>query len=238
MINTILFDLDGTLLPLDTDEFIAAYFNAVSKELKNIFTAEEVKKYFWHATWATTNNTDPNKTNEEVFFEDFFKNTTISKKQLMELLGNFYKYDFKNIGENIQGNKQIIKSAKILKNKGYKLVLATNPLFPKSVLIDKIKWTGLDHRMFSFITSFEHMHYCKPKLEYYKEILQIIGKKSSDCLMVGNHIDEDMIAKEIGITTFLITNNYIGNLKDNKNIDQRGTYDDFLQFVEELPKIQ
>ena len=32
-ITTVLFDLDGTLLPMDQDEFVKAYFGALAKKM-------------------------------------------------------------------------------------------------------------------------------------------------------------------------------------------------------------
>lgn len=236
MIDTILFDLDGTLLSMDTDEFIKNYFAALSVKLKDYFTPEEVVKYFWSSTEYMINNVNPNKTNEEAFFEDFYQYID-DVGELNDVLDEFYKKDFNSIKEVSEVNKNIVESIKVLKAKGYDLVVATNPLFPLTAILNRIEWAGLDKEDFIFITSFEEMHFCKPQIQYYSEILDKINKNSTKCLMVGNDVEEDMIAKEIGIDTYLIIDNIIGDLSDDKNIDHHGTYKDFYNFVLNLPII-
>ncbi|HZJ85996.1 MAG TPA: HAD family hydrolase [Erysipelotrichaceae bacterium] len=238
MMNTILFDLDGTLLSMDTDEFIKLYFKAVAVKLKDYFTFEEVSKYFWQSTQYMINNTDPNKTNEEAFFEDFYKHSQGRDKEISDLLDDFYGNEFNEIKHVTSENSNIIKSIQVLKEKGYKLVVATNPLFPKKAILSRIMWAGLDPKDFKLITSFEKMHYTKPHVNYYRQILEKISKDPSECLMVGNDIQEDMVSKEIGIQTYLITDNLIGDINNDENIDHQGDYNDFLNFIENLPTLK
>ena len=237
MIDTILFDLDGTLLSMDTDEFIRKYFNALSIKLKDYFTYDEVTKYFWNSTQYMINNTDSSKTNEEAFFEDFFQHVD-DVDELTKVLDEFYRVDFDKVKEVSEVNKYIVESIKLLKDKGYNLVVATNPLFPLPAILNRIEWAGLDKDDFMFITSFEIMHYCKPNINYYSEILSEINKDASQCLMVGNDVKEDMIAKEIGISTYLITDNIIGSVNDSKNIDEFGEYKDFYKYVLKLDNVK
>lgn len=238
MINTILFDLDGTLLSMDTDEFIKKYFKALSIKLNDYFTPEEVVKYFWNSTQYMIKNTDQSKTNQEVFFEDFYKNVDKADEKLNNLLDDFYAKDFNSIKEVSEVSENIVNSIALLKDKDYQMVVATNPLFPIAAILNRIEWAGLNKDDFIFITSFEDMHFCKPQINYYREILHKINKDVSECLMVGNDIDEDMVANEIGIKTYLITDNLIGDLEDDKNIMHQGDYSDFCKFVKDLPKLK
>lgn len=129
----------------------------------------------------------------------------------------------------------MIESVNILKEKGYDLVVATNPLFPKSAILNRIDWAGLNEEDFIFITSFEEMHFCKPNLDFYREILHKIDKEPSSCIMVGNDVKEDMIVNEIGVRTYLIEDYIIGNIEEDKNINYKGNYEDFYKFARELP---
>lgn len=237
MLKTILFDLDGTLLPIDTEVFTKRYFRALSIKLKDYFTPEQLTKNIWSSTNCMIRSLDSKKTNKDVFFEDFYKNVDIEAQILNPIFDEFYDKDFNNLQEGINENNYIVKSVKLLKEKGYKLVVATNPLFPKVAILHRIKWAGLDENDFEFITSFEEMHYCKPQLEFYKEILEKIDEKPSKCMMVGNDIAEDMKAKELGMTTYLIEDYIIGNIEDNKNIDYKGNYEEFYNFCKGLPSL-
>lgn len=238
MITTILFDLDGTLLPMDTEIFTKRYFAELAIKLKEYFTPEEVAKNIWTSTKYMIGNIDPNKTNEEAFFEDFYGRINHEEKILNPIFEDFYEKDFNNIKNVATQNKYIIEAVKLLKDKGYNLVVATNPLFPEKAILHRIEWAGLNKEDFMFITSFEKMHYCKPQLKFYEEILDNISKQPFNCIMVGNDIEEDMIAKTLGMKTYLIEDHIIGTVRNDNNIDYRGSYEDFYEFAKNLPKIK
>lgn len=238
MLTTILFDLDGTLLPMDTEVFTKKYFKELAIKLKDYFTPEEITKNVWTSTKYMINNLDVNKTNEECFFEDFYERVNQEAEVLNPIFEDFYEKDFNNIRSVATQNEHMIKAVSILKDKGYNLVIATNPLFPERAVLHRVEWAGLNIEDFIFITSFEKMHYCKPQLKFYEEILDNIKKKPSSCMMVGNDIAEDMIAKELGMKTYLIEDHIIGKTEENKNIDYKGSYLDFYEFAKALPNLK
>lgn len=236
MLTTILFDLDGTLLPLNMDKFIEAYFKGICTKLKDYFEPKELSRLVWEATNKMIESNDQEKSNEEVFFEYFYKKTTHRPEEINPIFEDFYVNEFVRLKEITRENPLIIEGVRILKDKGYNLVVATNPLFPKRAITHRIEWAGLDQEDFIFITSFENMHFCKPKIEYYREILTYIDKKPTECMMVGNDVEEDMISKEIGLQTFLIEDHVIQRENNIQNVDYKGNYEDFLKFAIELPK--
>lgn len=238
MINTILFDLDGTLLPMDTDLFIKKYFKALSIKLKDYFTLEEVTKHMWASTKYMMKNMEIEKTNQDAFFEDFYKTVDHKAEVLNPIFDEFYEKDFNKIKDVSEKNNHMIESVNILKEKGYDLVVATNPLFPKSAILNRIDWAGLREEDFIFITSFEEMHFCKPNLDFYREILHKIDKEPSSCIMVGNDVKEDMIVNEIGVRTYLIEDYIIGDIEEDKNINYKGDYKDFYKFAKKLPSFK
>ncbi len=234
MIDTFLFDLDGTLLPQDSKDFIGIYY----RELCSVFEcnpdAKAVIGKVIKATEAMLIN-DGKKTNCEVFIENFSKlinETTIDS--YIEKFENFYNSGYLKIGEAVEAEPLIKKSIQLLKEKGYDLVVATNPLFPKEATYKRIEWAGLDVRDFMHITTYENSCYCKPNIKYYNEILEVTGKKPEQCIMVGNDVQEDIIVSKLGIKTFLITNHIINRSKDEIKSDYMGTYSDFYNFVTSL----
>ncbi|MBQ3219620.1 MAG: HAD hydrolase-like protein [Clostridia bacterium] len=64
------------------------------------------------------------------------------------------------------------------------------------------------------------------------QILQKIGAKTEECLMVGNDVGEDMIATEkLGMQVFLLTDDLI-NKTDRKVSDfPNGNFDDLIKFL-------
>ncbi|MDD5919413.1 MAG: hypothetical protein PUD73_10075 [bacterium] len=64
-VTAILFDLDGTLLPMDQNEFIHAYFSALAKKVAPLgFAQEPFLASMWKGTGAMLKN-DGARTNRE-----------------------------------------------------------------------------------------------------------------------------------------------------------------------------
>ena len=67
MIDTILFDLDGTLLPMDNDIFTKGYFKGLAAELIPFgYDAKPLVDAVWHGTAAMVKN-DGSRPNCEAF---------------------------------------------------------------------------------------------------------------------------------------------------------------------------
>ena len=237
MKKVILFDLDGTLLPMDQDKFTKAYFYALLKKLAELglpAQSEEERtalaKAVWSGTYAMMNN-DGSCTNEERFFLDFSTVLNIDISHLKPHLDGFYKDEFNEVSAVCGKNSLVPKIISDLKGRGYRLAVATNPLFPLRANEARLSWAGLSLSDFEYCTCYENSRYCKPKLEYYRGILDILGVSAADCLMVGNDVREDMAAKELGMDVFLITD-YILNV-ENRDIDefQHGSWADFEEYI-------
>ena len=98
----------------------------------------------------------------------------------------------------------------------------------------RVKWAGLDKEDFALITTFEDYNYCKPNLDYYRQVIEKLGVKPEDCVMVGNDVSEDMIAQQLGMKVFLLTDCIIN--KENKDISvyPNGGFDQLKEFIENL----
>ncbi len=237
MIKTILFDLDGTLLPLNMDKFLKRYFKELSIKFRDFFKAEELTKLIWESTEYMINNTDGNKTNAHAFFENFYSKIPYDSEDIDILFNDFYNNDFYKIGDMTSKSQTMVAAVNLLRDKGYELVVATNPLFPKQAILDRIEWAGLDREDFIYISCFEEMHYCKPHIQFYEELLSIIDRRGEECMMVGNDLEEDMVAKKIGISTYLIEDFKIQRENDMSMVDNHGMYRDFYKFIGKLPQL-
>jgi FMN phosphatase YigB (HAD superfamily) len=236
MIDTILFDLDGTLLPLDMEKFMDIYFHEMGYMFKDMIDPRLLVKYIWTATEEMVVNTEY-KTNEEVFMNKFSELVGGDISKYIERFDIFYDTKFNKVREAVQSQSLVRESISILKEKNYRLVVATNPLFPLKAILHRIEWAGLDSKDFMYISSYEENHYCKPQLHFYKEILGITGKEPEQCMMVGNDVQEDLIALKLGIKTFLIKNYMIHRTQEAIDSTYTGEYEDFYNFVRELPKV-
>lgn len=238
MIDTLLFDLDGTLLPLDMEIFTLKYFNELCNKFKSIFEPRALQEAVWASTKYMICNTQKEKTNKDCFFEDFQTRIDHDLEELFPIFDEFYNKDFVNIRDSVNPNPVVKEFVKILKDKGYNLVVATNPLFPKEAIFHRIDWAGLNADDFKLITTYENMHYCKPNLQYYEEILEFIDKKPDSVMMVGNDVQEDIISSKLGLKTFLIEDCLIDRKSPVYIPDYRGSMSDFYEFVNKLPRLK
>lgn len=236
-ITTVLFDLDGTLLSIDMNDFENIYYSSLSTSFQTFMPSEKFMPMLYSALKTMIMNKDQ-RTNEEVFM-DAMRAYVGNELPLYEKhFEKFYEKDFSVLRNAVNENPVMLKSLEILKNKGYELVIATNPLFPKKAIDQRIAWAGLVPQDFSYITYFEQSHFCKPHVEYYEEILSSIGKNPDECMMVGNDAEEDLAAGNLGITTYLITNHLLNRKKLDYKADYEGTYEDYLQFVKSMPAVR
>ncbi len=235
-IKAVLFDLDGTLLPMDQDVFVNAYFGGLSQKLKSRgYNPEDLIKAVWQGTKAMIIN-NGKTTNEQVFWQSFstvFGERVFADKPYFD---EFYKTEFGKIKEICGVHSGAPKLIKTLKQKGTKVALATNPIFPKIATENRISWAGLSFDEFEYVTTYENCKHSKPNLNYYKEIANKLGVECNECVMVGNDVGDDMVAKTLGMQVFLLTDNLIN--KENCDISEfpNGNFDDLCDFLFELLK--
>lgn len=234
--NTVLFDLDGTLLPINGEAFEAIYFKGLSSYFLDKYEPKEFIKLIWTATKAMVLDTS-SKTNEEAFMDALQALVNEDITWMQERFNQFYLNEFDQIKIAVTPNPSIQEAVKLLKEKGYRLIIATNPMFPKIAIEKRILWTGCDRNDFEYVTSFEKNHYCKPQLKFYEEVLSDLDLDASQCLMVGNDINEDMIVSKLNMSTYLITNHVIQDTIIPDSVNYSGNYDDFYQFVKSLEPV-
>lgn len=236
MLNTVLLDLDATVLPMNMDEFVQKYFHEMAKMFNDLIDGKLLAGYVMNSTEHMIRNLE-DRSNEEVFFERFAELIDGDVKVFQNRFDEFYDAGFLNAKSATQQSETMINAAKLLQKKGYTLVLATNPLFPMRANHHRIAWAGLSPDDFTYISSIENNNYCKPHLEYYREVLEAIGKNPEDCMMVGNDALEDMIAAKLGIKTYLVEDHLLNKHNVEIKADHRGKYEDFYLFVKELPDL-
>ena len=243
--NTVLFDLDGTVLPMDMKEFLDTYIKLLKDYVASSgYDGEAVIKSVWAGFYAVVKN-DGMLTNEELFWKVFMETIKETypdadnkfKRKMEKTCNKFYSSTFSMVRYITKPSQDCFDAIMMLKEKGYNLVLATAPVFPQVATYERLSWTGLRPEDFSYITTYENCCYTKPNLKYYEHLLKVIDKDPGDCLMVGNDVKEDMCASELGIDVFLL-DEYILN-DDNLSIEpyKSGNWSLFKEYVSNLPVI-
>lgn len=239
MIDTILFDLDGTLLPMNQELFINHYGKALLEKCFPKYGEQSQELiYILLKSINVMYVNDGRLTNEELFWEYFSKKIDIKREKIEPFLNDFYNNEFKEIMEACHPSELAKQAVDLLKEKGYKLVITTNPFFPQIATFNRVKWAGLNPSDFELITVFENSHFCKPNLKYYEEVLSKINKKPSNCLMVGNDVLEDGIIENLGIPCYLINDCLINAKNLEIKTKYQGSFKDFVEFVKNLPNLR
>lgn len=236
MRNTILMDLDGTLLPFEQDEFIKRYFHELCKQLPE-YDPSAVVKAVWKGTEAMIRN-DGTVLNRERFWATFADCLGEEIRQKEAILDAFYTTAFDRLKETLKKPSCAREIVDTLRAKGYTVVLATNPIFPEVAVKTRLSWAGLRAEDFALVTHYENSRFCKPNLRYYEEILQTIGKTAEECYMVGNSVHEDLVAEQLGLRVYFV-DEFAENPHDLPTEGyERGTLEDFAAFVRALPSVK
>lgn len=230
-ITTIFFDLDGTLLPMDQEVFTKTYFQLLTKKLLPYgYEPQKLMSAIWSGITAMIKN-DGSLTNEAVFWNAFLKifgEKALHDKPIFEA---FYINEFQNV-KNACGFTPLSAAAiHALRSRGFRTVLATNPIFPSVATNSRIRWAGLLPEDFEFCTTYENSRHCKPNPAYYQDILDRLHLAAQNCLMVGNDVSEDMIAETLGMKVFLLTDCLINRENKNISVYPQGSFAQLLDFL-------
>lgn len=232
-ITTVLFDLDGTLLPMDQEVFVKAYLGYLAKYLApHGYEPKAVVDSIWAGTGAMVKN-DGRATNEEVFWEKFASIFGEEARKDEPLFRTFYETLFPAVQSSCGFNPKAAEAVAAIKARGLRVALATNPIFPAIATEERIRWAGLSHKDFEIYTTYENSRHCKPNLDYYRDVLDALGVEPVECLMVGNDVGEDMVAEKLGMKVFLLTDSLISRDLDYSRYPQ-GSFAELLNFIDTL----
>ena len=232
-ITTVLFDLDGTLLPMDQEVFVNTYLGYLAKYLAPYgYDPKAVVDAIWAGTGAMVKN-DGSVTNEEAFWRKFESIFGEGSRKDEPLFQTFYETTFPAVRSSCGFDPRAAKVIHAIREKGLKVALATNPIFPAIATSQRIQWAGLEPEDFSLYTTYENSRHCKPSLAYYQDVLDALGLRPEECLMVGNDVGEDMVAEQLGMKVFLLTHSLIHRNLDYTRYPQ-GSFDDLLSFIDSL----
>ncbi len=239
MIKAVFFDLDGTLVPCDTNDFIKGYFKLLAKYISEHTKDVDVKMvgaYIMKAVEDVLKN-DGTKTNKEVFWEAFFKLCPMDKDgqdNFKKTCDHFYENEFDEAKHLLnEVDKDIDEVLAYIKEKDLIKVLATSPVFPRAATNKRVNWIGHRFEEFDHITTYDNCIYCKPDIKYYKSLLDMFALKAEEVLMVGNDIAEDIKpAISLNMKTFFIDDYPLHD--DGSYTGPKGKFKDLLAYLKEL----
>ena len=235
MIKAVLFDLDGTLIHMDQDGFLHAYFRRIAMYFaERGYDPVRFSDAMSKSVYIMLNN-NGEMYNDALFwkhFTKFYGDESIADD--IPAFDLFYRTAYDDVKPYCAERTGSAALLAELRRRGYPLVLASNSVYPPIAYERRMEWCGLRADMFDFMTTYENMHYCKPSSGYFLEIADRLGVRPEECLMVGNDVSDDMSARACGMQVFLVTDSLLLNPKgeDISGIPQGG-FEELIQYIEE-----
>lgn len=253
--RAISFDLDGTLLALDQEDFLNRYFMQLEAYAVRIGVPYASLRDALNAGIHEMVAHKDGATNEDAFWRTFRQAIAAlepdSAVDWDAICEDFYNCEYKRVGDGIQPIPAVKRALDALDRKGYPLVLTTMPLFPRFGVDERLRWAGLekwaDLQKFRRMTTMENSRAAKPRLSYYAENLVAFGMgrhedgggtclhDPSEILHVGNNTLEDGVFEDLGVDFFLVTDFLLNPNGADVGRFKHGTAEQFADWCEALP---
>ncbi len=227
-VRAVLFDLDGTLLGVDMQEFIPEYLDGLATRLTDLAHRRQVVRVMRAAVVDMLTRVDGQTTLEQRMLAYLADHLALPGERYQAALDAFCRESLDGLEPLIQGHPLAQQLLTACQARGWQIVLATNPIFPRRVIDARIAWAGLDADRFTFVTDYETSRHCKPHREYFHEVLGRLDLPPEACLMVGNDTQHDMAAGLAGLSTCLLTPWLIDHRDPCFPADWEGTHKELL----------
>lgn len=237
-LEAVLFDLDDTLLGNPMETFVPAYFRALTRYVAHLVPPERLRDELARATAAMDANSGDGPTNEETFAEVFYPALGHERETLEATFERFYAEAFPALEPLTQRRPTARQLVEWAFQQGLQVVIATNPLFPRIAVEERLAWADVPVSEFDYdlVTTYETMHATKSHPAYYREILERLDRAPDECLMVGDNWTLDIEqAATVGIDGYWITESADPPLDEEADVTLigRGTLADLWDQVQQ-----
>jgi FMN phosphatase YigB (HAD superfamily) len=234
----LLLDLDDTCLGNSMETFLPVYLQALGEHFADIISPEELLPALLSATQEMLEYQRPDRTLKQVFDQAFYPKLDLDPEILTDLFESFYSEVFPGLKSLTQYRPEAVSMVEEAFRRGYTIAIASNPLFPLTVILQRLEWAGLSPQRypFSLIPSYETSYFAKPNPSFFAEILSLLGWPEGPIVMVGDNTNHDINpARKFGIGTFWITN---GTQSEEGEFDDSAGYgniEDLLPWIDSTP---
>lgn len=225
MIQAILFNLEKTLTNIDTTEFMQNYIGILAPRFAHLLPPDKFSKLLLRSIEVTQNEPKPGQTNMQTFFDDFCRASGQSMQTLKPIFEKFYASDFPTLRCLVQVNPLGVKVVESAIQQGFLTAVVSNLIMPLNAMQEQVRWAGLESEHIKVISALDNLHYCKPHIEFYREIADSLRVKPESCLLVSEN-PKDSICRELGMKMF-----YVGALDSGVQSDYLGQLDDLLRSI-------
>ncbi|HUW91056.1 MAG TPA: HAD family hydrolase [Candidatus Nanopelagicaceae bacterium] len=228
-LKAILFDLDGTLIDVDLNQFIPGYLKLLANSVAHLISPKKMVPAILKAS-VFVNSNDGKIPNEEVFSNAFFPVEGYEKEEIQPLFTKFYEEGFKELKKFTKKKPEARKVIQTAFNKGYKVVIATTPILPLTAIEQRLDWAGVGDFPYDLITSIENSCATKPNLLYFQLIFKYLKLSAKECIMVGDE-DKDMVCSKLGSQTFLVNSSNINLSDETPEPTYKGNLIDLIELL-------
>jgi len=231
---TILLDLDDTLLDNDVNNFLPAYIQSYSNHLQPLIDPEVFVRALLMGTKCMIDNQLPNQTLQEVFESYFLPAANLDSEKFFLAAEEFYTRVFPNLEHLTKPIPAAIQFINLAIERGYRLAISTNPLFPRSAIEQRLAWAGFPISEFDFelIASIETFHFVKPNPSFFAEMLGRLGWPDGGVIVVGDDLERDILAAEqIGLKAYWI-NSERNSVNKHEFTITKGSISDILPWID------
>lgn len=207
---TVLFDLDDTLINNNAEQFTRVYLGLLGKYLQQKIDSKIMVPALLKGTRKMIEKNVISGTLEETFDNYFYPKIGLSKSDIANLIHDFYQNVFPILQSETSPRPDAVEIVKECLSRGWKVAVATNPLFPIAAVHHRLKWAGLnpDEVPFEVITSFESFHFAKPQPAFFAEVAARVDIFDQPIVMIGNDLKDDIIpAVNTGVPSYWLLNN-------------------------------
>ena len=213
MYKNFLFDLDGTLLPMDMKYFIDLYVAAFCKSMVPVTKIES--KPLMNAIWtsvAQMAKNDGDCLNIDIFWRTMNSVCRRDMRVFNDDFDSFYRGEFSvcRAATKVQPLARIVVD--YIRQRGGNIIVSTNPIFP------------------------DNSSACKPNLNYFEEICSVCGIHPEESIVIGNDVDEDMISSRLGFDTYLVTDCLINRYNKELTLFRNGSFGELFDFIQDSYK--
>jgi len=220
------------------DTFIPAYLQALSEHLAPSIPAEDLVSTLMSGTMAMMDNNLPDRTLKQVFDQAFYPSLGINEHDHKDKFDTFYTDEFPNLRHLTQFRPEAVSTIEEAFHRGYNVAIATNPLFPRTAILQRLEWAGLSPQIYPFrlIPSYETYHFAKPNTAFFTETLACLGWSADPVVMVGDDFDHDIApARLLGIGNYWITDVDHASGDNVPGSAGYGGIEDLISWIDSIP---
>ncbi|MDW8300269.1 MAG: HAD hydrolase-like protein [Anaerolineae bacterium] len=208
MIKVVLFDLDATLVRVQTDAFVREYIRLLADTLAQQLQvpAERCAQAIRTAIRAVIADLDPTCSNRAVFERTFAETLAMPLDVLRDAFERAQTAIFPTLEPFFAPEPVAMPLLRSLLEREIAFAVVTNPVFSLETIRQRMIWGNLPLDLpYALITNLDELHFAKPQPHLYEEVLARIGYEPDQAIMVGDDFQNDIAPSQaIGMHAYWI----------------------------------